>query len=141
MNLIYLASTSHKKDDNKKKPNESKVSKNSAEDTKRKKFDRRSRRMDKRIEKKKSLDNPVLNQLIFDAIHCLRTCGNGTELEALQWVLRPNQNELWYTYNLVKNDLERCIGRTYPDVRVELFGSTVMGMSFRGILQLNNLCY
>lgn len=82
--------------------------------------------------KKKAPENQAVNQLKNDVVQCLNSCENGRELEALQWVLRPPQNELWYTYNRVKNDLERFIGRAYPDVRIELFGSTVMGMAFKG---------
>lgn len=47
-------------------------------------------------------------------------------------MLKPDTNELWLKCMEVKKDLLMAFHRTYPSVRLEVFGSTVMGIAFKG---------
>lgn len=62
----------------------------------------------------------------------LRSCEPGKELEVLHRALRPDHHFLWYKCIEVKKDLVNALYRLYPMVRLEVFGSTVMGMAFKG---------
>lgn len=46
-------------------------------------------------------------------------------------MLKPDNNELWLRCMEVKRDLLMAFHRTYPSVRLEVFGSTVMGIAFK----------
>lgn len=62
----------------------------------------------------------------------LTHCKSGQELEILQNSLRPDFNLLWLKCMEVKRDLVAALCRVYPGVRLEVFGSTVMGIAFKG---------
>lgn len=62
----------------------------------------------------------------------LTHCESGQELEILQNALRPDFNLLWLKCMEVKRDLVAALCRVYPGVRLEVFGSTVMGIAFKG---------
>lgn len=62
----------------------------------------------------------------------LRSCEPGRELEVLHRCLRPDHHFLWYKCIEVKKDLVNSLCRLYPLIRLEVFGSTVMGMAFKG---------
>ncbi|XP_055308241.1 uncharacterized protein LOC129572325 [Sitodiplosis mosellana] len=61
----------------------------------------------------------------------LECCEPGRELEVLQTSLMPDYRSLWLKCMEVKNDLLFALQRFYPFVRLEVFGSTVMGIAFR----------
>lgn len=67
-----------------------------------------------------------------DVNNGLRSCEPGKELEVLHRSLRPDHHLLWYKCIEVKKDLVNDLYRFYPMVRLEVFGSTVMGMAFKG---------
>lgn len=52
--------------------------------------------------------------------------------QILHHVLKPDTNALWLKCNEVKKDLILAFQRSYPSVRLEVFGSTVMGIAFKG---------
>lgn len=62
----------------------------------------------------------------------LKHCKSGQELEILQNALRPDFNVLWLKCMEVKRDIVAALSRAYPGVRLEVFGSTVMGIAFKG---------
>lgn len=62
----------------------------------------------------------------------LTHCESGQELEILQNSLRPDFNVLWLKCMEVKRDIVAALCRVYPGVRLEVFGSTVMGIAFKG---------
>lgn len=62
----------------------------------------------------------------------LMECESGQELEVLQTTLRPDFNVLWLKCLEVKKDLIAALQPSYRDVRLEVFGSTVMGIAFKG---------
>lgn len=55
----------------------------------------------------------------------------------LQTALMPDYRSLWLKCVEVKNDLLSALQHFYPFVRLEVFGSTVMGIAFKGNLMLN----
>lgn len=73
----------------------------------------------------------------------LEQCTPGSELDLLYEVLRPNYRQMWANYRAVKQDLLSALRRTYPETRIEIFGSTVMGVAFKGttyiLWHMNNL--
>lgn len=52
--------------------------------------------------------------------------------KVLQTALMPDYRSLWLKCVEVKNDLLSALQRSYPFVRLEVFGSTVMGIAFKG---------
>lgn len=62
----------------------------------------------------------------------LSCCEPGQELEVLHYTLKPDYHALWLKCMEVKRDLFNAIQRYYPFVRLEVFGSTVMGIAFKG---------
>lgn len=61
----------------------------------------------------------------------LKRCVPGTEIETLQRILMPNPWELSYRCVQLKHELSVLLQLMHPqDIR--LFGSTVMGIAFRG---------
>lgn len=74
-------------------------------------------------------------RIMQDQVHNqLMRCGPGQELEVLHHALKPDNNTLWLKCMEVKKDLLLAFQRSYPDVRLEVFGSTVMGIAFKGNL-------
>lgn len=61
-------------------------------------------------------------------------CGAGQELEVLHHALKPDNHMLWLKCMEVKRDLLMAFQSYYPFVRLEVFGSTVMGIAFKGNL-------
>lgn len=64
----------------------------------------------------------------------LQCCQPGRELEILHTSLKPDYQTLWLKCMEVKRDLLLALQRFYPFVRLEVFGSTVMGIAFKGRL-------
>lgn len=62
----------------------------------------------------------------------LISCEPGKELEILHQTLRPIHNALWFKCMEVKKDIWTALQRFYPGVRLQVFGSTVMGIAFKG---------
>lgn len=62
----------------------------------------------------------------------LMNCEPGQELEVLHHALKPDNNMLWLKCMEVKTDLLMAFQSYYPMVRLEVFGSTVMGIAFNG---------
>lgn len=62
----------------------------------------------------------------------LQCCQPGRELEILHTSLKPDYQTLWLKCMEVKRDLLLALQRFYPLVRLEVFGSTVMGIAFKG---------
>lgn len=62
----------------------------------------------------------------------LINCESGRELDILHKTLKPDYQTLWLKCMEVKKDLLLAFQRNYPFVRLEVFGSTVMGIAFRG---------
>lgn len=75
--------------------------------------------------------------------NALKECSPGSELDLLFEILRPNYNQMWANNRAVKQDLLYALRCTYPEARIEVFGSTVMGIAFKGTkymsLHMNNL--
>lgn len=66
-----------------------------------------------------------------DIVEALDNCTTGRELEVLHGILRPDPHLLWYKCMEVKKDLVNALSQYYPSVRLEVFGSTVMGTAFK----------
>lgn len=63
----------------------------------------------------------------------LRHCMSGDEREVLNLSLRPSAHILWYKVIAeVKSDLLNALATTYPAMRMEVYGSTLMGIAFKG---------
>lgn len=63
----------------------------------------------------------------------LRHCLSGDEREVLNQSLRPSGHILWYKVIAeVKSDLLNALATTYPAMRMEVYGSTLMGIAFKG---------
>lgn len=62
----------------------------------------------------------------------LERCEPGRELEVLHSSLKPDHQTLWLKCMEVKKDLLMAFQRQFPGVRLEVFGSTVMGIAFKG---------
>lgn len=58
--------------------------------------------------------------------------GNAGIIEILERALRPNPQHLHNSCKEVQRDLTTAFNRYYSEVRVEVFGSTIMGMAIRG---------
>lgn len=71
----------------------------------------------------------------------LLCCESGQELEVLHHTLRPDNHTLWLKCMEVKKDLLMAFQRSYPLVRLEVFGSTVMGVAFKGNLRFQNILF
>lgn len=72
-------------------------------------------------------------QLIQEQVRSrLLCCEPGRELEILHNTLKPDYQTLWLKCMEVKKDLLLAFQRSYPLVRLEVFGSTVMGIAFKG---------
>lgn len=67
----------------------------------------------------------------------LSCCGPGQELEVLNRCLKPDAQTLWLTCKEVERDLMLSLRSYYPFARVGVFGSTVMGIAFKG----NAFCF
>lgn len=62
----------------------------------------------------------------------LENCEPGKELEVLYDCLKPDLQTLWLRCMTVKNDILLALQQKYPLVRLEIFGSSVMGIAFKG---------
>lgn len=71
----------------------------------------------------------IMQEQIRSRLSC---CQPGRELEVLHHTLKPDYNTLWLKCMEVKKDLLIAFQRSYPFVRLEVFGSTVMGIAFKG---------
>lgn len=67
----------------------------------------------------------------------LMNCVSGKELEVLYDALRPNHQQLWQNCMEIKKDLVLAFQKTYPSIRLEVFGSTVMGIAFKGNFEIS----
>lgn len=66
----------------------------------------------------------------------LRHCSSGDERDILNQSFRPEGNFLWYKIiSEVKSDLFNALASSYPSMRLEVYGSTLMGFAFRGNYQ------
>lgn len=63
----------------------------------------------------------------------LMCCEPGRELEVIHTTLIPEHQTLWRKCMEVKKDLLLAFQCYYPFVRLEVFGSTVMGIAFKGL--------
>lgn len=63
----------------------------------------------------------------------LEKCAPGQELDFLLDALRPNYNQMWASCSAVKRDLLLSLVQAFPQTRLEVFGSTVMGVAFKGM--------
>lgn len=76
----------------------------------------------------------------------LMCCDPGQELEVLHHCLKPDNHTLWLKCMEVKRDLILAFQNCYPFVRLEVFGSTVMGIAFKGkfaplfFFECHNIC-
>lgn len=102
--------------------------------------ERQPRKPKVKMQKKKEEDLIVrqFRMIQNDVNNGLRSCEPGKELDVLHRSLRPDHHYLWYKCIEVKKDLVNALYRFYPMVRLEVFGSTVMGMAFKG---KNNIFY
>lgn len=73
-----------------------------------------------------------------DVNNALEQCSPGCELDLLFEILRPSYKQMWSNNRAVKQDLLSALRRTYPETRIEVFGSTVMGVAFKGITCVHN---
>lgn len=90
----------------------------------------------KRKKGKEKLDDQstiIFKAMGRDFLEALENCASGKELEILHGILRPDPHLLWYKCMEVKKDLVSALSQYYPSVRLEVFGSTVMGTAFKGI--------
>lgn len=71
----------------------------------------------------------IQQRLIFE----LNSCVRGSELEAMQRILMPNPWELNYRCAQLKHELHSLLEPMRPK-NIRLFGSTVMGIAFRGMI-------
>lgn len=83
---------------------------------------------------------PDLSEQMFELMQeqvrsRLQFCEPGQELDILNSSLKPDTQLLWLKYMEVKSDLLLALQRFYPFVRLEVFGSTVMGIAFKGGVQ------
>lgn len=63
-----------------------------------------------------------------------RHCRPGCEREVLNQSLRPSGHILWNKIIAeVKSDLFSALAETYPSMQLEVFGSALMGIAFKGI--------
>lgn len=92
---------------------------------------------------KPNQDDPsveAFKQMQQDVRLGLQSCEPGKELEVLHHTLRPDHQTLWLKCMDVKRDIWTALKRYYPSVRLEVFGSTVMGIAFKGKI-IKNCCY
>lgn len=63
----------------------------------------------------------------------LRHCLSGDEADVLNQSLRPSAHILWYEIIAeVKSDLCYALVKSYPSMQSEVYGSTLMGIAFKG---------
>ncbi|XP_031620997.1 UTP:RNA uridylyltransferase 1 isoform X2 [Contarinia nasturtii] len=95
---------------------------------------KKSRKMTNKPQQQMAKDDP--NAQIFQFMqeqvrNRLEKCEPGRELEVLHSSLKPDHHTLWLKCMEVKKDLLLALQRQYPGVRLEVFGSTVMGIAFK----------
>lgn len=65
----------------------------------------------------------------------LRHCLSGDERDVLNQSLRPPAQFLWYEIiTEIKSDLNSSLRANYPSMRLEVYGSALIGIAFKGIL-------
>lgn len=74
----------------------------------------------------------IFNEMQEQVRNLLMCCESGRELEVLHRCLKPDNHILWLKCMEVKRDLLMAFQPFYPQVRLEVFGSTVMGIAFKG---------
>lgn len=100
---------------------------------------RRQKKPKKKAEAQKEEDPSArIFRLMQEKVrNVLMNCESGKELEVLYDALRPNHQQLWQNCNEIKRDLILAFQKSYPSVRLEVFGSTVMGIAFKGNCKIN----
>lgn len=74
----------------------------------------------------------IFRQMQHNVTAGLENCPPGRELDFIMDVVRPNYQKMWAACTQVKHDLVLALCRPFPNVRMEVFGSTVMGVAFKG---------
>lgn len=64
----------------------------------------------------------------------LSACEPGQELSVLHNALKPDDQELWNKCMEVKTDILLAFQPHHPNVQLKVFGSTVMGIAFKGTI-------
>lgn len=72
------------------------------------------------------------NKMKEEFLKLMDNCKLGSELEILRIILLPEPYTLWQKCMAVRMELISVFARHYPIVKVEVFGSTVMGTAFKG---------
>lgn len=80
---------------------------------------------------KNTQTNKTTNRLKESVLSGLKNAERGMELMLLKNILLPDPNVLHYNCMMVKQDLCRILQAMHP-IRIDLFGSTVMGIAFQG---------
>lgn len=99
-------------------------------------MDNRKKKLRKTKQKPQMAQQQDRNARIFELMQeqvrsRLMCCEPGRELEVLHSALKPDYAMLWVKCMDVKKDLLLALQRFYPFVRLEVFGSTVMGIAFK----------
>lgn len=82
---------------------------------------------------------PEVHSYLFKLMHNelvmeLLQCASGEENLVLNRCLRPSAHTLWYEIIVkVKSDLFNALAAKYPAIQFEVYGSTLMGIAFKGI--------
>jgi hypothetical protein len=82
-------------------------------------------------ETKNTQTNKTTNRLKESVLSGLKNADRGMALMLLKSILLPDLNVLHYNCMMVKQDLCRILQGIHP-IRIDLFGSTVMGIAFQG---------
>lgn len=95
------------------------------------------------ISVRRRIDHPIWNpekhsysmQLMQrDLNNGFRHCRSGCERDVLNRSVRPSGHILWNKVIAeVKSDLFNALAETYPAMKMEVFGSALMGIAFKGI--------
>lgn len=73
----------------------------------------------------------MIEQLKRDVKMEIQSCPLGMELNAIEYALQPNASFLKYQHIRVRDDLMLHLQR-FRVQRIDLFGSTVIGIAFKG---------
>lgn len=75
----------------------------------------------------------IFNAMQRDVSIGLANCQPYQIMDVLNAAIKPNQTILYHTCMEVKHDLFNVFSRSFPAVRVEVFGSSIMGTAFKGM--------
>lgn len=81
--------------------------------------------------------NRIFDQIEENVNKNLKKCTDGTELDTFLRTLLPSPSTLDYQCLEVKQDLFTVLKPLRPS-RIDLFGSSVMGLAFEGMVFLTN---